>query len=248
MVIRHRQCAINRSLRVFAQYQPGQRSARACSQPPAVIIVPTQGIQLLAHLRHQWHAARCTRQPPAAFGHVMQQRILRLPGLPETRGMPRPVPGKPQPVQLHAKALKIEGGRGLLGMPAQQAHRRETKALACCRQGMQMVGVGTAQTDQAVGPCSVRRLQIPGELEPLVAADQRINPVQTQHRHLDPGPLQPVKVHRLQRGSGVPVNQGQHQCRFHAKGSQFTAPDSPSSLSVFTCQSTNKPTRHPASW
>ena len=102
MIVRHRQGAVHLVLPRLTQRQAGQGGARAGRQPPCVVIVPTRRRQLLAHLMHQAHAAPRTRQPTATFGHRLQLRVLRLPGRPKARCMPRPITGKAQPMQLHA--------------------------------------------------------------------------------------------------------------------------------------------------
>ena len=79
---------------------------------------------------------------------------------------------------------------------------------------MQMIGVSPAQADHPVSAGGMRRTQVFGEFEPLVAADQRIDQVKAQHGNLNPGLLQPVHVQTLQGRMGPPVNQGQHRDRF----------------------------------
>lgn len=119
--------------------------------------------------------------------------------------MPRAITGVAEPVQLHAEVLQIPHGRGVLWMTAQQANRFETQAFACGRQGVQMIGVSAAETDDAIGTGSVGGVEVFDELEPLVAADQRVDLVQAQDRELDIGGGEPVQVQGLQRGLGEPV-------------------------------------------
>ncbi|WVV49632.1 hypothetical protein THH46_10715 [Pseudomonas sp. NA13] len=47
--------------------------------------------------------------------------------------------------------------------------------------------------------------QMMNQLEPLVATDQRIDPVQAQHRHLNTGAGEPVQVKGFESGLGMPV-------------------------------------------
>ena len=194
MIVRHRQGAVHLVLPRLTQHQAGKGGARTGRQPPGVVIVPTRRRQLLAHLMHQGHAAPRTRQPTAAFRHRLQSRVLRLPGRPKARCMPRPITGKAQPMQVHAIAFKVQRGRGLLRVAAQQTDRRKIKALARRRQRMQMVRMSPAQADQTLCACGVRGCQVLGELEPLVATDQWVDLVQAQDRHLDTGLLQPIQV------------------------------------------------------
>lgn len=119
--------------------------------------------------------------------------------------MPRPVASVTEPVQLHAEALQVEHGGRVLRMAAQQPHGGETKTLASGRQRMQVIGVRAAQADDALSAGLARRRQMRGELEPLVAGDQRVDLVQAQDRHLDPGLGQPVEVQGLQGCAGQPV-------------------------------------------
>ena len=79
-------------------------------------------------------------------------------------------------MQLHAKGFQVVDGGVFLRVAAQQADGGKTKAFPRCRQRMQVIGIRTAQADDAVG--AVRLGQVPGELEPLVAADQRVDTVQ----------------------------------------------------------------------
>ena len=186
-------------------------------------------------------AAQGARQPASALGHLMQIRVLRLPRLPKTRFMARPVPGKTQPVQLHAIAFKVQRGGRLLGMTTQQPHGGKAKTLAGSGQGMQMVGMGTPQADQPVCPCLMGGAQMLGELEPLVAADQRVDQVQAQHRHFHPGLVQPVQMQALQGCMGVPVDQGQHGWGSIEKQQVYRSP------SIFMFRTANKLTPAAAS-
>ena len=101
--------------------------------------------------------------------------------------MPSAITGVTQPVQLHAKCLQIETCRGVLRMTAQQADGGEAEAFARCGQGMQMIGMRTAQADHAFSTGLGCRRQMMSQLEPLVAGDQRVDQVQTKDSHLDTG-------------------------------------------------------------
>ena len=72
-------------------------------------------------------------------------------------------------------------------MTAQQANGAKTKTFARRGQCMQMIGVGTAQTDDAFGTGPVSGFQVLDEFEPLVATDQRVDLVETQDRDFDAG-------------------------------------------------------------
>ena len=124
--------------------------------------------------------------------------------------MPRPITAVAEPVQFHAEGLEIDDGGGLHRIPAQQADGGETETLARRRQGVKMIGMRAAQADQAFGACLPGRRQMLGKLEPLVAADQRIDQVEAQYGDLDPGLAQPVQVQWFEGGVGVPVGRGEH--------------------------------------
>ncbi len=124
----------------------------------------------------------------------MQPRVAGLPGLPETRFMPCPIACIPQPVQLHAERLQVLDRRGLLRMPAQQADGGKAETLARRRQRVEVIGVRATETDDAFGPQAVSSFQVFDELEPFVAADQRVDLVQPQDRHFDAGSSEPVEV------------------------------------------------------
>jgi len=117
--------------------------------------------------------------------------------------MPRPITAITEPMQLHAEGCEVENRGGVLRMAPQQADRGKTKALARRRQCMQMVGVGTAETHHSRGACVSGLGQVLGELEPLVAADQRIDTVQAQHGQLDA--VQPIQLQRFKGRVGQPV-------------------------------------------
>nr|BFE89860.1 hypothetical protein GCM10020185_03960 [Pseudomonas brassicacearum subsp. brassicacearum] len=60
--------------------------------------------------------------------------------------------------------------------------------------------------------------QMMDQLEPLVAADQWIDPVQAQHRHLNTGTGEPVQVKGFESGLGMPIEGGkQHGSRPEGK-------------------------------
>ncbi|MNN07948.1 hypothetical protein D3C81_1207840 [compost metagenome] len=90
------------------------------------------------------------------------------------------IAGVAQPVQLHAEAAQISNGGGFLLVAAQQADGGKPEAGAGRGQGMQVIGVGTAQTDQPGRDEAAGLGQMGGELVPLVATDQRIDQVQAQ--------------------------------------------------------------------
>ncbi len=107
---------------------------------------------------------------------------MRLPGLPEIRSMSRSITGIAQPVQLHAKRPQIKHSGCLLSMTAQQANCRKAEALARRRQGVEMIGVRAAEADQAFCSALDGLGQVLTELEPFVAADQRVDLVHPQDR------------------------------------------------------------------
>lgn len=122
----------------------------------------------------------------------MQRRVAGVPGLPETRFMPRSIACVTQPVQLHAERLQVFDRRGFLRVPAQQANGGKTETLARRRQRVEVIGVRSTQADDAFGTNAVGSLQVFDELEPFVAADQRVDLVQTQDCHFDAGVSEPV--------------------------------------------------------
>ena len=87
-------------------------------------------------------------------------------------------------------------------MTAQQADGAKTKTLTRRRQCMQMIGVGTAQTDDAFGTDLVSGFQVLDEFEPLVAADQRVDLVEAQDRDFDASVGQPVEMKGFEGGLG----------------------------------------------
>ncbi len=62
---------------------------------------------------------------------------------------------------------------------------------------------GELNADDTLAPVAVRLGQMLGELEPLVAADQRIDTVQAQHGQLDA--VQPIQLQRFKGRVGQPV-------------------------------------------
>src|SRR5689334_25041103 len=104
----------------------------------------------------------------------MQRRVWRWPGLPKTGRVSRPIAAVTQPVQLHAKCLQIRHGRRFLRMPAQQADSGKAETLARRRQRMEVIGMRPTETDDAFGTDALGGLQVLVELEPFVAADQRV--------------------------------------------------------------------------
>ncbi len=99
--------------------------------------------------------------------------------------MARTIAAITEPMQLHAECFQILDGSRVLRMTAQQADSGKAKTLARRRQCVQMVGIGAAEADNAAGACPLRLGQVLGELEPLVATDQRVDAVQAQHGQLD---------------------------------------------------------------
>ncbi|KPY88598.1 hypothetical protein ALO94_200120 [Pseudomonas syringae pv. spinaceae] len=205
MIIRHRHRAIHRMRARLGQQQTGHSGARSGSKPPAVVVIPIHLAELAIDHLSQPCAAQSTGKPAAPFGNWIQLGIARLPGLPEICSMSRSITGVTQPVQLHAKGLQVQHCRRLLSMTAQQANRREAEAFARCGQGMQVVGMCAAEADHTLRTDCDGLFEVIAELEPFVAADQRIDPVQAQHRNLDPGVLQPGQAQTLQRSSGLPA-------------------------------------------
>ncbi|MNF90338.1 hypothetical protein D3C84_728980 [compost metagenome] len=202
MIVGYRQRAINRMLTRLGQHQAGQRRARAAGQPPTVVVVPAQSVQLLADHGFQRHAPRGSRQPAATFRHRLQIGIPCLPWLPETGFVPRAITAITQPVQRHAERLQVLHRGGVLRMAAQQTDRGKTETFAGGCQGMQVIGVGAAEADDALGPGEVSGLEVFGELEPFVAADQRVDLVQAQDGDFDAGGGEPVEVQGVEAGLG----------------------------------------------
>ncbi|VVN18384.1 hypothetical protein PS623_04160 [Pseudomonas fluorescens] len=111
--------------------------------------------------------------------------------------MSRPVAAIAEPVQLHAQGLQVAHGRGVLRMATQQAGGGKAKPFAGSGQCMQMVGMVAAKADQAGRVAPPGFDQMVAQLEPLVAADQRVDQVQTQHCELDLSALSPGQAQRL---------------------------------------------------
>ncbi|GBH08869.1 hypothetical protein KPSA1_02255 [Pseudomonas syringae pv. actinidiae] len=204
-IIRHRHRAIHRMRTRLGQQQTGHGGARPGSQPPAVVVIPACLTELAIDHFSQPYAAQSTGKPAATFCNRIQLGIARLPGLPETLSMSRSITGVAQPVQLHAKGLQVQHRWRLLSMTAQQANRREAEAFARCGQGMQVVGMRATEADHTLRTDCDGLFEVIVELEPFVAADQRIDPVQAQYRNLDPGVLQPGQTQALQHSSGLPA-------------------------------------------
>ncbi|MNQ81480.1 hypothetical protein D3C85_965030 [compost metagenome] len=87
-------------------------------------------------------------------------------------------------------------------MPAQQADGGKAETLARRRQRVEVIGVRATETDDAFGPRVVGGLQVFDELEPFVAADQRVDQVQTQDGDFDAGICEPVEVERFEGSLG----------------------------------------------
>ncbi|MNG32773.1 hypothetical protein D3C84_1188650 [compost metagenome] len=65
-----------------------------------------------------------------------------------------------------------------------------------------MIGVRTAQADDAVGTGEVGGVQVLDELEPLVATDQRVDLVEAQSGDFDTGGGEPVELEGFEGGLG----------------------------------------------
>ncbi|MNR26283.1 hypothetical protein D3C85_1434850 [compost metagenome] len=105
-------------------------------------------------------------------------------------------------MQLHAERLQVLDRRGLLRMPAQQADSGKAQALARRRQCVEVIGVRATETDDAFATLAFGGLQVLDELEPFVAADQRVDLVQTQYRYFDAGLSEPVEIKALEGSLG----------------------------------------------
>ena len=208
MIIGHRQCAIHRMLSRFRQYQSGQGGSGTAGQPPTVVITPSHTAQLIVDGSLELHATSRAQKPTAAFGNRLKIRILRLPGQPETRRVPRSITAITQPMQLHAERVKVFDRRSVLRVTAQQADSGKPKALTSGGERVQVVGMRTTETDDAFGCALVGRLQMLDKLEPLVAADQRIYLVKTQNRQFDTGVGKPVEIHEFKGNRGKPAGRG----------------------------------------
>ena len=105
-------------------------------------------------------------------------------------------------MQLHTERLQI-GNRGrLLWMATQQADRFETQTLASRRECVQMIGMRATEADHALRTGAVGGLEMLGEFEPFVAADQPVDLVQTQDRDLDSGGGEPVELKQFEGAWG----------------------------------------------
>lgn len=114
--------------------------------------------------------------------------------------MPRPIAAVTEPVQLHAERLQVLNRGRLLWMATQQPNGFETQTLASRSQRMQMIGMRATQADDALRAGTVGGLEMLDELEPFVAADQRVDLVQTQDRDLDSGVGEPVELKQFEGG------------------------------------------------
>jgi hypothetical protein len=65
-----------------------------------------------------------------------------------------------------------------------------------------MIGVRTAETDDALGTHTVGGFEVFDEFEPFVAADQRVDVVEAQDGHFNAGGCEPVEVKVFERGLG----------------------------------------------
>lgn len=123
-------------------------------------------------------------------------------------------------MQVHAVALQVTGRRRVLSMTKQQPHGGKPKTPTGRRQRVQVVGMRTAQADHPLSPRHTRGMHMFGQFEPLITADKRVNPVQTQHRHFHPRRIEPVQVQAVQWRSRLPVDQrprlGRLERRNHA--------------------------------
>ena len=205
MVVRYRQHPLHRMPARLGQHQTRQRGTRPAGQPPTVMIGPAQARQLFSDQAQQLPATTRPRQAATALGNGLKPRVLRQPRLPEPRLMPGSIAAVTQPVQVHAERLQVLHRGVGLGMPTQQADGGKTKALAGRRQGVQVIGPGTAQADDTLRPRLAGKPQVIHQFEPLVATDQRVDQVQTQHRDLDTGTVEPVQVQGFEGGVGRPI-------------------------------------------
>ncbi|MNZ73162.1 hypothetical protein D3C78_915670 [compost metagenome] len=205
MIGRHRQGTDQRMAPLLAQHQPGQGGAAAGGDPQLLVIVPAQPGQPALDHRHQAGALLRRGQTQSAFGDRHEIGIEGQPGRPEAGLVARAVTGVAKPVQLHAEGAQIANGGGVLLVTAQQADAGETETGTGGGQGMQVIGMGSAQADQAGRSQPAGLGQMGGELVPLVAADQRVDLVQTQQRQLHAGAAQPIARHRLQARRRWPV-------------------------------------------
>ena len=105
-------------------------------------------------------------------------------------------------MQLHAKRLQVHHRGRLLRMAAQQADGFEAQAFTGSRQRMQMIGMRATEADDALRADAVGSLEVFDELEPFVAADQRVDLIQTQDRDLDCGAGEPVELQQFEGGLG----------------------------------------------
>jgi len=114
-----------------------------------------------------------------------------------------------QPVQPHAETLQVAHGRRVLLGAAQQANSSQSETLSGRSQCVQMVGMRTAEADQAGSLCRFGSGKMMRELEPLVARQFRINQIQTQHRQTHAA--QPVESQLLQHHVGCERIRDNHQ-------------------------------------
>lgn len=119
--------------------------------------------------------------------------------------MTRTITAITQPVQVHAHALQIIDSRSLLWLTAQQPNAGEAETLPRRRQGMQVIGMRTTQTDHARCASSHGLLKMGFELEPFVAGQQRIDKIEPQAGELDTRSFEPGQTHALQRRRRAPV-------------------------------------------
>ena len=67
---------------------------------------------------------------------------------------------------------------------------------------MKMVGMRPAKADHTLGPGIIRSAQVMLELEPFVAADERVDQVQPQDSDVDACRREPRQVEGLEGGLG----------------------------------------------
>jgi hypothetical protein len=100
-------------------------------------------------------------------------------------------------MQLHAPGFEVTGSGCVLRFATQQADGGKAEPLAGSGKRVQVIGVGAAQADNTFAALGLGGLQVVAQLEPFIAADQRVYLIQTQHRKLNAGISQPGKCQTL---------------------------------------------------
>lgn len=171
----------------LADDQPGQCRTGAGSQPPAVVIAPSQLRKPSVYLLHQGRAPQRSSKPTAALGHAVIIWIALLPGVKKVRAVTFAVAAIPKPVQLHAEALQILDGGRLLRLAAEQPDAGQTKAFRRRCQRMKMIGVWAAKADQPWRTERVRCIEMMRQLEPLVTGQFGIEQIKPKYDDLHVG-------------------------------------------------------------